>query len=99
MQIDIKEFFLNYIGSVSWAGETNHDNESALNMDKADEVLGVLEDIKSEILNELDDHRYYRKGNYSAENLHAKAGKILKKYSCCDYPNTEEDFKEYWDGE
>lgn len=101
MQIDIKKFLLDYIGSTSWAGETNHDNESVINMGKADGVLAVLEDIKSEIISELDEHRYYRKGNASAEMLHEKAGKVLQKYRCYqDYDQmTKEQFKEYWDGE
>lgn len=101
MQIDIKEFLLNYIGDTSWAGETNHDNESLLNMNKADGVIASLEAIISTIISDLDDHKEYRKGNASAEMLHDKAGSILKKYRC--YPDynqmTEEQFKEYWNGE
>lgn len=101
MQIDIKEYLLNYIGNISWAGETNHDNESLINMGKADGVLAVLEDIKSEIISELNEHRYYREGNASAEMLHKKAGEVLKRYRCYqDYDQmTENEFKGYWDGE
>lgn len=101
MQIDIKEYLLNYIGDISWYGETNHDNRAADNMTKADKVLELLEDIQSTIISELDDHQMYRKGNASAEMLHIKAGHILKNHRCYqDWPSiTEEDFKEYWDGE
>ena len=41
MKIDIEEYLMNYIGDISWYGETNHDNESKDNMDKAKEVFGI----------------------------------------------------------
>lgn len=101
MKIDIKEFLINYIGHLDWYGETNHDNQSADNMVKADDILDMLEDIRDDILYALDDHRNYRKGNASAEMLHEKAGKIVKKHrQFYNYTElTDEEFKEYWDGE
>lgn len=39
MNINIEDYLLDYIGDISWYGETNHDYKSSDNMDKAREIL------------------------------------------------------------
>ena len=100
MTINIKDYILNSIGSTSWAGESNHDNESSTNLWRLDMWLTYIEGIRDELLSQLNEHRYYREGNASAEHLHSKAGRILKNHLC--YVNydqmTDDEFDEYWDG-
>ena len=52
MIINIEDYLLDYIGDVSWYGETNHDNKSSENMYKAREVLYELEQIMYHITEE-----------------------------------------------
>ena len=80
MIINLREYFDNYIGDVSWYGETNHDDISRENMQKAPEVLYFLELVKYDILGKLNDHKNYRKGNASAEMLHEEARKICERF-------------------
>lgn len=100
MNINIKDYLLDFIGDIGWHGDSHYDSESAINMEKADKVLFELESIRDEILSALDDHKVYREGNGSAEHLHYLAGKIL--YRHLEEPNflpmSEKEFKEYWDG-
>lgn len=93
MKVDIKEYLMNYIGDMSWYGETNHDDKSFDNMSKADEVLTCLEEIREEIMDELFEHRNYRRGNGSAEALHSKAFNVLKNH-CIN--NSYSDLCEIW---
>ena len=95
MIIDIREYLLNYIGSTSWRGETRHDDISSSNLDKLDEILTELEDLREILLSELLDHKIYRKGNASAEYLHKKAKKIMKKHIIKEFTYT--DFEKYWE--
>lgn len=99
--INIKDFIMKSIGSTSWAGETYHDDESSVNLGYLDAWLTVIEDIRDDLLDKLNDHRIYREGNASAEHLHDKAGGIMKKHIVyCRYDQmTEEEFKEYWEGQ
>lgn len=80
MKLDIKDYLMEYIGDVDWYGESYHDGQSLKNMDKADEVLSFLEELKEKIITNLCDHRVYRKGNASATALHNKAKKIVYKH-------------------
>ena len=95
MNIDIREYLLNYIGSTSWQGETRHDNISSSNLDKLDEVLTELEDLREILLFELLEHKIYRKGNASAEHLHKKAKKIMEKHIIKEFTHT--DFERFWE--
>lgn len=94
MKIDIKEYLINYIGDISWWGETNHDEKSKENMCKADEVLTLLENIREKIQDELFKHNNYNRGNGSAENLHKKAYDVLKNH-CIN--NSYSDLCEVWE--
>lgn len=80
MIINIEDYLLDYIGDVSWYGETNHDNKSSENMNNAREVLYELEQIMYHITEELSKHKNYRKGNASAEMLHKQAKEICKRF-------------------
>ena len=91
MNINIEDYLLDYIGDISWYGETNHDYKSSDNMDKAREILFELTQIIYQITGELSKHKNYRKGNASAEMLHEKAKKICKEYDA--YYN-EDDWNE-----
>lgn len=93
MSIDIEEYLMNYIGDISWYGETNHDNKSYDNMAKADNVLYLLEGIRENIMNKLFEHNDYRYGNASAEMLHKKAYQVLKSH-CIN--NSYSDLCEIW---
>lgn len=93
MKIDIEEYLMNYIGDISWYGETNHDNESYGNMTKADNVLYLLEGIRENIMDKLFEHNDYRYGNASAEMLHKKAYQVLKSH-CIN--NSYLDLCEIW---
>lgn len=79
IDIDLVDYIEYKIGSISWAGETNHDNESLDNMTILDSHLSALEDLYIQLLHKLVDHKIYREGNHSAELLHGKAKKILEK--------------------
>lgn len=78
MKIDLEKYILDYIGDISWYGETNHDIQSYDNMKKADEVLFFLEEMRERIQEDLFEHKNYRQGNASAEALHSKAFDVLK---------------------
>lgn len=91
MIINIEDYLLDYIGDVSWYGETNHDDKSSVNMDKAREVLYELEQITYHIIGELTEHKNYRKGNTSAEMLHKRAKEICKRF---DIYYNEDDWNE-----
>ena len=80
MIINLRDYLNEYIGDISWYGETNHDDKSLENMEKARQVLYFLKNVECDILNELYEHRHYRIGNYSASILHAKAKEICKNY-------------------
>ena len=95
MIIDIREHLLNYIGSTSWQGETNHDNISSDNFDKLDEVLTEIEKLRETLLEQLTEHVIYRKGNASAEHLHKKAKRIMRKHIIKEFTHT--DFERYWE--
>lgn len=105
MHIDVKQYILDRIGSTSWAGESNHDKEALIGLYNIESILSELEDIREELFNLLKEHKEYRKGNYSAEQLHNAAGKILLKFINQDIVNditekdymTEEEFKKYWE--
>lgn len=94
MNINIKEYILNEIGDTRWHGETHSDNDSYENMAKIDEYLTIIEDIRGKLLSKLEEHKNYRKGNYSAEMLHEKAKKIFDKHIINEFAN--EDFDEYF---
>lgn len=79
MKIDLEDYIKYKVDSISWAGETNHDNKSLDNMTILDSYLSALEDLYIQLLRELVDHKAYREGNHSAELLHEKAKKILEK--------------------
>lgn len=100
MNINIKDYLLDFIGDIGWHGDSHYDSESAINMEKADKVLFELESIRDEILSALNDHKVYREGNGSAEHLHSLAGKILYKH--LEEPNfppmSEKEFEDYWNG-
>ena len=95
MIIDIREYLLNYIGSTSWQGETRHDDISSNNLDKLEEVLTEIENLREVLWSELLDHRIYRKGNASAEHLHKKAKTIMRKHIIKEFTST--DFEKYWE--
>ena len=80
MKLDLEEYLLDYIGNISWYGETNHDYKAKENMIKAEEVLSFLENTKEYILNELEKHQTYREGNASAIMLHKEAKEICKSF-------------------
>ena len=80
MHINLEKYFINYIGDISWYGESNHDDISAENMDNAYEVLYFLENVKAKIISELEEHQSYREGNASAIELHKKAKKICERF-------------------
>lgn len=91
MIINIEKYLLDYIGDVSWYGETNHDNKSNENMDTAYRVLYDLEGITQSIIEKLSEHKNYRKGNGSAEMLHKRAKEICKRF---DIYYEEDDWNE-----
>ena len=95
MNIDIKEYLLDYIGSTSWQGETRHDDISSDNLDKLDKILTEIETLREILIEQLTDHRIYRKGNASAEHLHKKAKRIMEKHLINEFSNI--DFEKYWE--
>lgn len=95
MIIDIKKYLLDYIGSTSWQGETIHDNISSDNLDKLDKILTEIETLREILIEQLTDHRIYRKGNASAEYLHKKAKRIMKKHLIKEFTHTN--FENYWE--
>lgn len=96
MKIDIKDYLMEYIGDIDWYGESYHDDQSLKNMDKADEVLYFLEELKDEITDNLVRHRVYRKENASATDLHNKARKILFKHKVQTGELSVASFKEWF---
>lgn len=98
LNINLLGYIEHEVGSVSWAGETNHDNQSSENMNKLEEYLEQLEDIYLRLLNELVGHKNYRESNASAEHLHAKAKSILehRSYAFEDFKYVIDDLKN-WD--
>lgn len=91
----IEEYLDLKIGSTSWAGETNHDNESLDNLSKVDDCLSEIENIRELLLSRLDDHINYRKGNASAESLHKYAKRIRERHIVNDFPDN--DFEQIWE--
>lgn len=94
MKIDIKEYLLNYIGHIDWHGETNYDNKSRENMEKAELILNEIEDIRDIIMSSLWEHKDYNIGNASAEMLHKKAERILRRR--CLYDGSINEFNRDW---
>ena len=80
MIIKLRDYLNDYIGDISWYGETNHDDKSKENMNKAYEVLYFLENVKADIISELEQHRSYRDGNASAIMLHNRAKEICERF-------------------
>lgn len=100
LNINLLNYIEHEVGSISWAGETNHDNQSSLNMNTLEDYLTQLEDIYLRLLSELVDHKIYRDGNASAEHLHIKAKSILEHriYAFDDFKHIMDDLKN-WDPE
>lgn len=98
MNIDLEDYIKYKVGSISWAGESNHDNQSSDNMNILEEYLLQFEDIYLRLLRELTDHKEYREGNASAIHLHKKAKKILenRKYAFDDFKDIIDDL-DNWD--
>lgn len=95
MTIDIKEYILNEIGHTNWHGETNYDNESYENLQKLDNYLYELEDIRSSLLNLLTEHNdNSNKGNFSKDMLKQKAKNIMKRHIIQEF--TFIDFDKFW---
>lgn len=95
MIINIRTYLLDYIGNTSWHGESNYDDISSRNLDKLDDALNEIEDLREELLCKLAEHVTYRKGNASAEHLHKKAKSIMKKHIIKEFTHT--DFEQYWE--
>ena len=86
---------LDYIGSTSWQGETRHDDISSDNLEKLDKILTEIETLREILIEQLTEHRIYRKGNASAEHLHKKAKKIMEKHIIKEFTHT--DFERFWE--
>lgn len=97
MIIDIRTYLLNYIGPTNWYGESRQDDMSSANLDKLDEIMTELEELREVLISELEDHIVYRKGNASAEHLHKKAKSIMKKHIIKEFTHT--DFEQYWESD
>lgn len=97
MKIDIAEYILNDIGDTSWYGETYHDNESLDNLDKLNNYLYEIEELREELKSKLTDHITYRKGNASAEALHSKAKDIMRRHIIKEFTHT--DFDNWFEGQ
>ncbi len=95
MIIDIKEYLLNSVGATDWNGETNHDNRSLENLDKLDDILTELEDLRNVLIGKLESHIVFAKGNASAEQLHKKAKLIREKHIIKEFTHTN--FEKYWE--
>lgn len=95
--IDICKYLLNEIGDTSWWGESYHDDKSSDNLDKLDLLLFEVEDFREHLLNKLENHITYNKGNASAEHLHKKAKAIRGKHIIKEFTHT--DFEQYFEGE
>lgn len=95
MIIDIRQYLLNYIGSTSWQGETRHDGIASNNLDKLDDILTEIEELREILIEQLTEHIIYRKGNASAEHLHKKAKRIMEKHIIKEFTHTN--FEQYWE--
>lgn len=97
MIIDIRTYLLDYIGTTNWYGESRQDDISSINLDKVDEILTELEELREVLKDKLTDHIVYRKGNASAEHLHKKAKGIMEKHIIKEFTHT--DFEQYWESD
>lgn len=95
MIIDVEKYILDNIGHTDWHGESNYDAESLRNLQKIDYYLYELERIRMILINELEHHIRYRKGNASAELLHVKAKHIMGEHLIKEF--TETNFDQYWE--
>lgn len=95
MVIDIKEYLLNYVGHTDWWGESNYDDVSSYNLNKLDEILTEIEELREELKSKLTDHIVYRKENASSKHLHDKAKMIMERHIIKEFTHT--DFKKYWE--
>lgn len=97
ININLLEYLSNEIGNTSWCGDSLFDDVASNNLDKLDNYLTELEDIREVLLQRLYEHKQYNKGNASAKELHNKSGKIIQKHII-----QEDDFNplgEEWNGE
>ena len=95
ININLLEYLSSQIGNTTWCGDTLFDDIASDNLDKLDNYLKELEDIREVLLQRLYEHKSYNKGNASAEELHKKAGKIIKKHLLDE--DKFEIFESYWE--
>lgn len=80
ININLLEYLSSEIGNTSWCGDSLFDDVASNNLEKLDNYLTELEDIREVLLQRLYEHKNYNKGNASAEMLHKKAGQIIQRH-------------------
>ena len=79
--IDVLDMILAYIGKTHWHGDSYEDDVSSANLKTLELVLENVNIIREYLIDRLEEHKYYRKGNASAESLHKQAKKIIENHT------------------
>lgn len=95
ININLLEYLSSQIGNTSWCGDALFDDIASSNLDKLDNYLREIEEIREVLLLRLHRHKTYTKGNGSAEHLHNKAKMIMERHIIKEFTHT--DFEKYWE--